>query len=114
MVFISVHHHLQYISFLEVPKAEKTPAVKEFVALLPRPNYLLLKTVVKFLTMVAANHKVNLMTANNLSVVFGPNLTWPTDQQAFEICAFQVPIAQLNNLNNFCYRLIIDYDKIFK
>ncbi|KAK6028806.1 RhoGAP domain protein [Ostertagia ostertagi] len=55
---------------------------------------------------VAANHKVNLMTANNLSVVFGPNLTWPTDQQ--------VPIAQLNNLNNFCYRLIVDYDQIFK
>lgn len=22
-----------------------------------------------------------MMTANNLSVVFGPNLTWPTDQQ---------------------------------
>ncbi|RCN35741.1 RhoGAP domain protein [Ancylostoma caninum] len=90
----------------EIPKGEKTPAVKEFVSLLPQPNYLLLKTVVKFLTLVAANHKVNLMTANNLSVVFGPNLTWPTDQQ--------VPIAQLNNLNNFCYRLIVDYDKIFK
>ncbi|VDN21558.1 unnamed protein product [Cylicostephanus goldi] len=90
----------------DVPKGEKTPAVKEFVALLPRPNYILLKTVVEFLTKVAANHKVNLMTANNLSVVFGPNLTWPTDQQ--------VPIAQLNNLNNFCYRLIVDYDKIFK
>ncbi|KHJ76986.1 RhoGAP domain protein, partial [Oesophagostomum dentatum] len=35
----------------EVPKTEKTPAVKEFVALLPQPNYLLLKTVVKFLTL---------------------------------------------------------------
>ncbi|VDO27454.1 unnamed protein product [Haemonchus placei] len=90
----------------DVPKKEKTPAVKEFVVLLPRPNYLLLQKVVHFLTLVAANHKVNLMTANNLSVVFGPNLTWPTDQQ--------VPIAQLNNLNNFCYRLIVDYDQIFK
>ncbi|KAK6050200.1 RhoGAP domain protein, partial [Cooperia oncophora] len=90
----------------EIPKKEKTPAVKEFVALLPRPNYLLLQKVVHFLTLVAANHNVNLMTANNLSVVFGPNLTWPTDQQ--------VPIAQLNNLNNFCYRLIVDYDQIFK
>ncbi|XGW12082.1 hypothetical protein V3C99_013061 [Haemonchus contortus] len=90
----------------DIPKKEKTPAVKEFVVLLPRPNYLLLQKVVHFLTLVAANHKVNLMTANNLSVVFGPNLTWPTDQQ--------VPIAQLNNLNNFCYRLIVDYDQIFK
>ncbi|KAK5982146.1 rho GTPase-activating protein 8 [Trichostrongylus colubriformis] len=90
----------------DIPKKEKTPAVKEFVVLLPRPNYLLLQKVVQFLTLVAANHKVNLMTANNLSVVFGPNLTWPTDQQ--------VPITQLNNLNNFCYRLIVDYDQIFK
>ncbi|KHJ89425.1 RhoGAP domain protein [Oesophagostomum dentatum] len=66
----------------------------------------LLRYLQSVLDKVAANHKVNLMTANNLSVVFGPNLTWPTDQQ--------VPIAQLNNLNNFCYRLIVDYDKIFK
>ncbi|KAE9416854.1 hypothetical protein Angca_006565, partial [Angiostrongylus cantonensis] len=93
------------VALAEIPKKEKTPAVKGFVALLPRPNYLLLKTIVHFLKLVAANHKINLMTANNLSVVFGPNLTWPTDQQ--------VPIAQLNNLNNFCYRLIIDYDLIF-
>uniref|UniRef100_A0A1I7WWA8 CRAL-TRIO domain-containing protein n=1 Tax=Heterorhabditis bacteriophora TaxID=37862 RepID=A0A1I7WWA8_HETBA len=59
----------------------------------------------KCVLQVAANSKVNLMNANNLSVVFGPNLTWPTDQQ--------VPVAQLHNLNNFCYRLIVDYDKIF-
>ncbi|KJH45828.1 RhoGAP domain protein [Dictyocaulus viviparus] len=89
----------------EVPKKEKTAAVKEIVTMLPRPNYLLLKKIVHFLKLVAANHKINLMTANNLSVVFGPNLTWPTNQQ--------VPIAQLNNLNNFCYRLIVDYDLIF-
>nr|CDJ80698.1 RhoGAP domain containing protein [Haemonchus contortus] len=100
----ALYPHLAALA--DIPKKEKTPAVKEFVVLLPRPNYLLLQKVVHFLTLVAANHKVNLMTANNLSVVFGPNLTWPTDQQ--------VPIAQLNNLNNFCYRLIVDYDQIFK
>lgn len=92
-------------SLSEVSKAEKSAAVKEFVKLLPRENYILLKTVIKFLTKVAENSKVNLMTANNLSVVFGPNLTWPTDQE--------VPISQLNNLNNFCYKLIVDYDSIF-
>ncbi|ULU06154.1 hypothetical protein L3Y34_018202 [Caenorhabditis briggsae] len=89
----------------EISKAEKSAAVKEFVKLLPRDNYILLKTVIKFLTKVAGNSKVNLMTANNLSVVFGPNLTWPTDQE--------VPISQLNNLNNFCYKLIVDYDSVF-
>uniref|UniRef100_A0A915DYM2 Rho-GAP domain-containing protein n=1 Tax=Ditylenchus dipsaci TaxID=166011 RepID=A0A915DYM2_9BILA len=59
----------------------------------------------KVLTEVAANSQVNLMDANNLSVVFGPNLTWPTDQQ--------VPILQLNNLNNFCYTLIKHFEDIF-
>ncbi|CAJ0573504.1 unnamed protein product, partial [Mesorhabditis spiculigera] len=89
----------------DVPKPKKTEAVAEFVKLLPRPNYLLLKAVCRHLTKVAANHQENLMTANNLSVVFGPNLTWPSDQG--------VPITQLNNLNNFCYKLIVDFDKIF-
>lgn len=46
------------------------------------------------------------MDANNLSVVFGPNFTWPTDQQ--------VPINQLHNLNNFCYKLISEYDQLFE
>jgi hypothetical protein len=26
-------------------------------------------------------NNVNITLANNLSIVFGPNLTWPTDQQ---------------------------------
>ncbi|MFH4977095.1 hypothetical protein AB6A40_003804 [Gnathostoma spinigerum] len=89
----------------EVPKDQKLEAICEFVQLLPKENLILLKTVCKFLTEVAANSNVNQMTANNLSVVFGPNLTWPTDQQ--------VPISQLNNLNNFCYRLVVDYDTVF-
>ncbi|KAK0394465.1 hypothetical protein QR680_000753 [Steinernema hermaphroditum] len=94
------------ISMLDVPKNEKSNAVLEFVRLLPQRNRVLLKTVVKFLTEVAANSKINLMNANNLSVVFGPNLTWPTDQQ--------VPVTQLNNLNKFCHRLIVDYNLIFE
>ncbi|CAJ0957448.1 unnamed protein product, partial [Mesorhabditis belari] len=95
----------ELMKLADVPKQKKSEAVSEFVKLLPRPNFLLLKTVCRFLTKVSSHHQENLMTANNLSVVFGPNLTWPTDQQ--------VPITQLNNLNNFCYKLIVDYEKIF-
>uniref|UniRef100_A0A0N5AG04 Rho GTPase-activating protein 1 n=1 Tax=Syphacia muris TaxID=451379 RepID=A0A0N5AG04_9BILA len=93
------------VALAGVPKEGKLSAIRAFVRLLPSENYLLLKTVCQFLTKVAACSDVNMMTASNLSVVFGPNLTWPTDQQ--------VPIAQLNNLNNFCYRLIVDFDSIF-
>uniref|UniRef100_A0A0R3RT28 Rho GTPase-activating protein 1 n=1 Tax=Elaeophora elaphi TaxID=1147741 RepID=A0A0R3RT28_9BILA len=90
----------------ELPKDNKLGAIIEIVDALPLENRMLLKTVCQFLTEVAAHSKENMMNANNLSVVFGPNLTWPTDRE--------VPIAQLNNLNNFCYRLIVDYDKVFK
>ncbi|KAL3993776.1 Divergent CRAL/TRIO domain family protein [Acanthocheilonema viteae] len=90
----------------ELPKDSKLGAIIEIVDALPLENRMLLKTVCQFLTEVAAHSKENMMNANNLSVVFGPNLTWPTNRE--------VPVTQLNNLNNFCYRLIIDYDKVFK
>lgn len=89
----------------ELPKDNKLGAVIEIVEMLPPENRILLKTVCQFLTEVAAHSKENMMNANNLSVVFGPNLTWPTDRE--------VPVTQLNNLNNFCYRLIVDYEKVF-
>ncbi|CAD5210932.1 unnamed protein product [Bursaphelenchus okinawaensis] len=96
----------ELVKISSVEKEKKTEAIKEFVKKLPRENYVLLKTICKFLTKVAENCKVNLMDANNLSVVFGPNFTWPTDQH--------VPINQLHNLNNFCYKLITEYDQIFE
>ncbi|KAI1718430.1 rhoGAP domain-containing protein [Ditylenchus destructor] len=89
-----------------VSKEDRPEAVRKLTQKMPPENYLLLKTVIKFLTEVAENSHNNLMDANNLSVVFGPNLTWPTDQQ--------VPILQLNNLNNFCYTLIKHFDYIFE
>jgi GR25 family glycosyltransferase involved in LPS biosynthesis len=89
----------------DVKSENKVLALREFVKKLPAENYLLLKTIIQFLSEVAARQNENLMNASNLSVVFGPNLTWPTDQQ--------VPISQLHNLNNFCYQLIISYDKVF-
>lgn len=99
----ALYPHL--VALANVPKEGKLSAICTFVHLLPTENYILLKTVCYFLTKVAACSDVNMMNASNLSVVFGPNLTWPTNQQ--------VPITQLNNLNNFCYRLIVDFDTIF-
>lgn len=97
---------LRQLMILDVSKSEKPAAIKEFLKKLPAENYILLKTLNKFLTEVVANSQVNLMDANNLSVVFGPNLTWPTNQQ--------VPITQLHNLNQFCYELVANYNKIFE
>ncbi|KAI6242753.1 Rho GTPase-activating protein 1 [Aphelenchoides fujianensis] len=84
---------------------KKSELIREFLRKLPLENYTLLKTIVHFLTRVAANAKMNLMDANNLSVVFGPTLLWPTNQT--------VPIAHLNTLNNFVFQLITHYKEIF-
>uniref|UniRef100_A0A1I8B1F9 Rho GTPase-activating protein 1 n=1 Tax=Meloidogyne hapla TaxID=6305 RepID=A0A1I8B1F9_MELHA len=80
-------------------------ATRDLLQRLPPENLLLLKRIIEFLKQIEAHSEDNLMNANNLSVVFGPNLTWPTDQQ--------VPMAQLNNLNKFCYTLIKHFDLIF-
>uniref|UniRef100_A0A0K0F2D8 Rho GTPase-activating protein 68F (inferred by orthology to a D. melanogaster protein) n=1 Tax=Strongyloides venezuelensis TaxID=75913 RepID=A0A0K0F2D8_STRVS len=95
----------QLITALDVPKGERKEGVKGFIKLLPKQNLILLKYIIEFLLDVTNNEHENKMDANNLSVIFGPNLTWPTNQQ--------VPISQLNSLNNFCYILISEYEYIF-
>uniref|UniRef100_A0AC35TLR4 RhoGAP domain containing protein n=1 Tax=Rhabditophanes sp. KR3021 TaxID=114890 RepID=A0AC35TLR4_9BILA len=96
----------QLITTLDVPKNEKKENVKAFLKLIPKPNYVLLKKIIEFLIEVAAHHQQNKMDANNLSVVFGPNLTWPTNQQPV--------ISQLHTLNNFCYILMTEYEYVFE
>lgn len=86
-------------------KENRLIAIREMISKLAAENYILLKMIIEFLIEVSHNSHENLMDANNLSIVFGPNLTWPTDQQ--------VSIHQLNNLNSFCYALIKCYDQIF-
>uniref|UniRef100_A0A914I5Q7 Rho-GAP domain-containing protein n=1 Tax=Globodera rostochiensis TaxID=31243 RepID=A0A914I5Q7_GLORO len=88
-----------------VERTNRLVEIRILVQKLPLENYLLLQKIVEFLAKVAEHSQQNLMDANNLSVVFGPNLTWPTDQQ--------VPMVQLNNLNSFCYSLIKNFDEIF-
>uniref|UniRef100_A0A914CNY4 Rho GTPase-activating protein 1 n=1 Tax=Acrobeloides nanus TaxID=290746 RepID=A0A914CNY4_9BILA len=84
---------------------DKIHGIRELFQNLPTENYVLLRTILKFLTEVASHSDKNLMNPNNLSIVFGPNLTWPTDQQ--------VPLAQINKLNSFCLTMIVHYEEIF-
>ncbi|CAK5083914.1 unnamed protein product [Meloidogyne enterolobii] len=88
-----------------IEKPAYIDATRDLLQRLPPENLLLLQRIIEFLKQIEAHFEENLMNANNLSVVFGPNLTWPTDQQ--------VPMSQLNNLNKFCYTLIKHFDLIF-
>jgi len=84
---------------------EKHLVTQKLMHSLPDENYRLLKAIVKFLTEVASHSDVNLMTTSNLSVVFGPNLAWPNDQQ--------VTLVHMRELNQFCYRIISNYEQTF-
>uniref|UniRef100_A0A915BC22 CRAL-TRIO domain-containing protein n=3 Tax=Parascaris TaxID=6254 RepID=A0A915BC22_PARUN len=85
----------------EVPKEKKLIAICEFVRLMPPENALLLKTICRFLGEVASYSNVNMMNANNLSVVFGPNLTWPTDQQVIN-CSLVLSMRIYSFSHCFC------------
>jgi len=47
---------------------------------LPDQNYVILKYLVEFISLVVDRCDMNKMTAANLAVVFGPNLAWPNDK----------------------------------
>ncbi len=47
---------------------------------LPDENYYILKYVVNFMTEVEQHSDHNKMTAQNLAIVFGPNLMWSKSQ----------------------------------
>ncbi len=72
---------------------------------MPVENYRTLKALHRFLVEVAAHSDRNQMNANNLAIVFGPNLAWPTDQQ--------ITLVHLRELNQFAYRLICSFNEIF-
>ncbi|KHJ47487.1 RhoGAP domain protein [Trichuris suis] len=84
---------------------ERIQRAKEIVNSLPAENYNLLKFLVLFLGEVASHSEVNLMNASNLAIVFGPNLAWPGDQQ--------ITLRQLDELNEFAWRLIDNAVEIF-
>lgn len=89
----------------EVAPDKRTMAAKKLVHELPEENYALLSYVVKFLTQVMIKSDVNKMNANNLAIVFGPNLGWPGNEP--------VSLAHLQHLNNFAYRLLTNCSEIF-
>ena len=47
----------------------------------------------------------NLMNANNLAVVFGPNLAWARNEPT--------SLTHMHSLNNFAYLLITHHAEIF-
>ncbi|XP_065838140.1 rho GTPase-activating protein 1-like [Oscarella lobularis] len=93
------------MAFLDLPSSERAVAAKKLLAALPRQNYVVLKYLVAFLVEVAGHSDENKMTASNLSIVFGPNLIWSTNEAA--------SLAAMAHINTITLVLIDNYAQIF-
>lgn len=94
-----------FIAAANLSDDDKVAATKSIVKQMPNDNYRTLKALIDFLRDVVKHSDRNLMTPNNLAIVFGPNLTWSHNQQ--------VSLLHLRDLNQFAYRLLVSADAIF-
>lgn len=85
--------------------AEKLHVAKSLVLnRLPTENYTLLKYLIHFLVKVMDRCHLNKMTAANLAIVWGPNLSWPKNKQA--------SLASITHINHFTDFLLQNHDLI--
>lgn len=86
--------------------AEKLIIAKSLILQrLPEENYTLLKFLFQFLVKVMDRCHLNKMTAANLSIVWGPNLSWPKNKQA--------SLASITHINHFTEFVLKNHDLIF-
>lgn len=104
----------ELVKLADVNKSEKSVAIREFLRKLPAENYILLKTLIKFLNEVAANSQVNLMDANNLSNCFGsttkklfyPKIHRKNQMQIYVLREFKFDLKYSCRLN-YCLKAFI-------
>ncbi|KAJ8948856.1 hypothetical protein NQ318_013509 [Aromia moschata] len=72
---------------------------------LPEDNYKVLKYIVSFLSRVMERSDLNKMNAQNLAVVFGPNLVWSE--------LVSMSLAAIGPINMFTQYLLIHHNDIF-
>lgn len=72
---------------------------------LPEDNYIVLKYVTGFLSRVMERQDLNKMSAQNLAVVFGPNLVWSEN--------VTMSLAAIGPINMFAQFLLQQQSKIF-
>ncbi|CAG9864609.1 unnamed protein product [Phyllotreta striolata] len=72
---------------------------------LPEDNYKVLKYIVRFLSRVMERSDLNKMNAQNLAVVFGPNLVWSE--------VVSMSLAAIGPINTFTQFLLVHQNEIF-
>ncbi|KAG5879161.1 hypothetical protein JTB14_029963 [Gonioctena quinquepunctata] len=72
---------------------------------LPEDNYKVLKYIISFLSRVMERSDLNKMNAQNLAVVFGPNLVWSE--------VVSMSLAAIGPINMFTQFLLLHHNEIF-
>eukprot|EP01123_Difflugia_compressa_P011285 TRINITY_DN4459_c0_g1_i1.p1 TRINITY_DN4459_c0_g1~~TRINITY_DN4459_c0_g1_i1.p1 ORF type:complete len:462 (+),score=30.44 TRINITY_DN4459_c0_g1_i1:181-1386(+) len=73
---LTFYLHDKFLSLAD-SASENITNIKELVDSLPQENYILLRELTIFLHEISTHSSVNRMTADNLGIVFGPNLLRP-------------------------------------
>lgn len=92
----SINHH----------EIEKVAVAKSYMlSRLPDDNYIVLKYLINFLIKVMDRSDMNKMTASNLAIVWGPNLSWPKNGH--------ISLTSITSINFFTEFLLKNHDLIF-
>jgi hypothetical protein len=87
--------------------ADRAKAVRQVVELMPTTNRLILNRLIGLLTKVAKYADVNLMTVNNIAIVFAPTLLRPPGDQ------LDIALQDSSYANNLVKFMIEEYNAIF-
>jgi len=90
--------------------AQIQTALKRTVAKLPETNKAVVFLLFKFLHRLTQSSTVNLMTPENLAIIFGPTLMRARDDTGAPTMAYML---QLNSLSSVVSNLIIHHGEIF-
>jgi len=94
------------LHFTNLTKESRLPYCRDLIIKkLPDQNYVVLKFLVEFLSLVVDRCDMNKMTAANLAVVFGPNLVWANDRQ--------MSLTAIGPINGFIEFILNNMHEIF-
>lgn len=77
---------------------------------LPKENYFNLRYLMKFLTILSQNHKVNKMSTQNIAIVMSPNLLWQKNQDNID---YAEKVSSTAAVNAIVELLIADWNFFF-
>jgi len=94
------------LHFTDLPKESRLSYCQDLVIKkLPDQNYVVLKFLVEFISLVVDRCDMNKMTAANLAVVFGPNLAWSNDKT--------MSLTSIGPINAFTEYLFSNMHQVF-